>query len=102
MRAIAGCLPLLFCLALPGCQRSLPGPNECRAFALASVGVEPGTPAAALARHPELYAQAESLTQQCLTTPWDYKLLNCVASGAGSTRACLRSFQARRLGLSAQ
>jgi hypothetical protein len=89
-------LPLLFCWLLAGCQRSLPGPAECRAFALSSVGVEPSTPATALANHPELLARAESLTRQCLTTPWDYELLDCVSAGR-SSRACLHSFEARRL-----
>jgi hypothetical protein len=94
----ARCLPLFFCgLLLVGCQRRLPGPEECRSFALASVGVEPGTPATALSHHPELTARAEEITRQCLTTPWDYRLLNCLASG-GSSRVCLTSFQARRLG----
>jgi hypothetical protein len=89
---------LLFCgLLLLGCQRRLPGPDECRSFALASVGVEPGTPATQLSRHPQLAARAEELTRQCLTTPWDYRLLNCLANG-GSSRLCLTSFEARRLG----
>ncbi len=96
MRAIAGCLPLLLCGLLLGCQRRLPGPAECRAFALASIGVRPSTPASVLSQHPELYERAESLTQQCLTTPWDYELLACVTNGQ-SSRACLRSFEARRL-----
>jgi hypothetical protein len=95
MRAIASCLPLLFLLAT-GCARKLPGPAECRAVALASIGVEPGTPASALAPHVRLAAQAEELTQRCLTTPWDYQLLNCLGTG-GSSRLCLSRFEARRL-----
>jgi hypothetical protein len=94
----ARCLPFFFCgLLLIGCQRRLPGPEECRSFALASLGVEPGTPASQLSRHPQLTARAEEITRQCLTTPWDYRLLNCLANG-GSSRVCLTSFQARRLG----
>jgi len=88
-------LPLLFLLA-SGCARKLPGPAECRAFALASVGVEQGTPASLLARRPRLAAQAEDLTQRCLATPWDYQLLNCLGTG-GSSRVCLSRFEARRL-----
>ena len=94
MRAIASCLPLLL-LSLSGCARKLPGPLECRALALASVQLEPSTPAALLARSARLEAQVESLTQQCLTTPWDYQLLNCLGSG-GSKRVCLIRFEARR------
>jgi hypothetical protein len=97
MRAIASYLPLLFCALQLGCQRRLPGPEECRSFALASLGVEPGTPAFALDRHPQLQARAEDLTHKCLTTPWDYKLLNCLAGG-GSSRVCFVGFEQRRLG----
>jgi hypothetical protein len=95
MRALASCLPLLFLLAT-GCARKLPGPAECRAVALASLGIEPGTPASTLAEHVRLSAQAEELTQRCLTTPWDYQLLNCLGNG-GSSRLCLSRFEQRRL-----
>jgi len=95
MRAIASCLPLLFCVL--GCQRRLPGPEECRAFALASLDIEPGTPAVALRRQPLLTARAEEITRKCLTTPWDYQLLNCLAS-TGSNRVCLLSFERRLQG----
>jgi hypothetical protein len=96
MRAIACGLPFLF-LCLAGCTRRLPGPAECRAFALATVGVEQDTQASALAREPRLAARAEEVTQRCLTTPWDYKLLNCLSAG-GSSRVCLGHFEARRAG----
>jgi len=95
MRAIAG-LPFLF-LLVSGCARKLPGPAECRAVALASLGVEQDTPATALAVRARLAAQAEEITQRCLTTPWDYQLLNCLGTG-GSSRICLSRFEARRLG----
>jgi hypothetical protein len=96
MRAIASCLPFVF-LSFVGCARQLPGPAECRSFALATVGVEQGTPASALARAPRLALQAEEVTQRCLTTPWDYQLLNCLSAGGGS-RICLSRFEARRGG----
>ncbi len=96
MRAIASCLPLLFLLA-SGCARKLPGPAECRAFALASIGVEPSTPASLLAQDRRLEARAEEVTRRCLTTPWDYQLLNCLGTG-GSSRICLNTFEARRNG----
>lgn len=89
----ARCLPFLFLLA-GGCARKLPGPDECRAFALATQGVEQGTPASALARHRQVNERVEELTRQCLTTPWDYQLLNCLQNG-GSQRLCTRSFEAR-------
>lgn len=90
----ARCLPFLLLLT-SGCARRLPGPDECRAFALATQGVEQGTPASALARHPQIDERVEELTRQCLTTPWDYKLLNCLQTG-GSRRLCMASFNARR------
>jgi hypothetical protein len=96
MRAIASCLPFLLLLAA-GCARKLPGPAECRAFALASIGVEPGTPASLLAQDPRLESSAEEVTRRCLTTPWDYPLLNCLSRG-GSSRLCLTRFEARRVG----
>jgi hypothetical protein len=86
---------LLF-LLLGGCARKLPGPAECRAFALASIGVEQGTPASLLAADPRLELRAEEITQRCLTTPWDYALLNCLAQGGGS-QFCGSRFAARRL-----
>ena len=100
MRAIASCLPLLFLFALSlttACARRLPGPGECRAFALASIGVEQRTPASLLAQDRRLEARAEEVTRRCLTTPWDYPLLNCLGTGA-STRVCLAHFEARRHG----
>jgi hypothetical protein len=93
----ASCLPLLFCVLTLGCQRKLPGPEECRAFALASLGIEPETPAVALSRQLTLTARADELTRQCLTTPWDYQLLDCLGRSR-SSRACLMSFEARRQG----
>ena len=90
----ARCLPFLF-LLLSSCARRLPGPTECRAFALGSLGVDPRTPASTLSYHPGLDERAEELTRQCLTTPWDYQLLTCLQNG-GSNRYCLARFEARR------
>jgi len=95
MRAIAGCLPLLL-LLLPGCARRLPGPLECRGVALASVRLDPNTPASLLARDPRLAGRVEEVTRECLTTPWDYELLRCL-DGGGTSRLCLSRFEARRL-----
>jgi hypothetical protein len=94
MRAIASCLPFLLLLT-SGCARQLPGPLECRSVALASVRLDPATPAALLARNPRLLAQVEEVTRQCLTTPWDYQLLRCL-EGGGNGRVCLSRFEARR------
>jgi hypothetical protein len=94
MRAFAGCLPFLF-LCLSSCARQLPGPLECRAFALSSVGVDPSIPATLLRQDPRLEARADEVTRQCLTTPWDRQLLRCLDSG-GCSRVCLSRFEARR------
>lgn len=93
MRAIASCLPfLLLCLA--SCQRRLPGPSECRAFALEQIGVRSGTPAVRLEVEPRLALRAEDLTRECLTTPYDYELMSCLRQGGGK-RLCARAFEAR-------
>ena len=97
MRVIAGYLPLLF-LWLTSCARQLPGPLECHGFAMASVGIDPRTPAGLLATDPRLEARVEEVTRQCLTTPWDYQLLSCLNAGGGS-RVCLSRFEARRRGV---
>jgi hypothetical protein len=94
MRTVASCL-LFALLALPGCARKLPGPLECRAFALASLGLEADTPATLLARNAALTARAEELTATCLTKPWDYQLLGCLQHG-GSQQRCLLGFEQRR------
>jgi hypothetical protein len=95
MRAIASCLPLML-LCLTGCTRKLPGPAECRAFALAQLGVRPGTPAVSLEVEPRLALRAEDLTRECLTAPYDYELMRCLNQG-GSKRLCARAFEARKL-----
>jgi hypothetical protein len=95
MHARAGSL-LLLLLAFSGCVRKLPGPAECRAFALAAHGIEPGTPASRVARL-RAGASAEEMTRQCLTTPWDYKLLSCLQT-TGNSPLCLARFEQRRLG----
>ena len=94
MRAITGCLPLLL-LALLGCARKLPGPAECRAFAL-TLGVPPETPSALLEQRPALARRAEELTHTCLTKPWDYELLGCLQQGQ-SQYLCMSRFEQRRL-----
>lgn len=95
MRAIASCLPLLL-LCLTGCARKLPGPDECRAFALAELGVRPGVTAVVLEVEPRLALRAEDLTRECLTVPYDYELLDCLGKG-GSKRLCSRDFEARHI-----
>lgn len=94
MRSSAGSL-LFVLLALSGCARKLPGPAECRAFALESLGIDSRTPASLLERNPPLARHAEERTQVCLTKPWDYQLLGCLQQG-GSQQRCLMGFEQRR------
>jgi hypothetical protein len=74
----------------------VPGPVECRAFAMAVIGLPAQTPASLLSQRPDLARRAEELTHTCLTEPWDYELLGCLTSG-GSQYACMTSFKQRRL-----
>jgi len=89
-------LALLCLLALAGCARKLPGPDECRAFALQSLGIRPDVPAAVLEQRPRLATQADELTHTCLTKPWDYELLSCLRGGGGG-QFCMARFEQRRL-----
>ena len=41
-------------------------------------------PASLLAQNRRLEARAEEVTRRCLTTPWDYQLLNCLGTGGNS------------------
>jgi hypothetical protein len=84
-------------LALAGCARKLPGPAECRAFALQSLGVRPDVPAAMLERRPELAERVEHVAFECLTKPWDYELVECLRGG-NSQRLCAARFEQRRAG----
>ena len=97
MRALLACFVLVL-VASSGCARKLPGPEECRAFALASLRLRAETPATALAREPMLSARAEELTQTCLTKPWDYQLLGCLQRGGDPQHQqhCLMGFEERR------
>jgi hypothetical protein len=77
-------------LTLASCARKLPGPVECQHFAELVVGVARDDPRLTIAAARRL----EDLTQQCLTTPYDYELLRCV-EGTGLAQQCLVSFNAR-------
>jgi hypothetical protein len=91
------------CLALgaallggAGCARRAPGPDECHDLAVRWIlaehggGIHLGTRRIVL---PESLVMER--TTECLTTPYDQELVQCVTSGT-NPRACLRAFQARR------
>jgi hypothetical protein len=81
-------LGMLLCC---GCQRRAPGPDECRSFAQAALGITrpndmlvPGMP-----------ERVADLTRDCLTTPFDRDLLRCVQE-TGRSRLCMLDFERRR------
>src|SRR5262245_15104184 len=82
----------LCCTLVVGCQRRLPGPDECHDFALVWVL---GSRGASLRR---ISAATQEVvlerTTECLTTPYDRELVQCV-TGGGGRQACLASFSQR-------
>src|SRR5262249_2701925 len=92
-RAAAGVAQLCagaLMLALLGCQRKAPGPDECLAFAKAWVGGRHLAPARAGAVDP-----FEELVRECLTAPYDRALVECVLNGKPPDRC--RMEYARRV-----
>jgi hypothetical protein len=82
-------------LGTAGCERRAPGPDECHALAVRWILAEHGGGRLG----PRTIVVPESLvlerTTECLTTPYDRELLQCVTSGV-APRSCFRAFQARR------
>jgi hypothetical protein len=79
-------------VALGGCARRLPGPDECHDFALVWVL---GPNHAGVRRVGAVTAEAIlERTNECLTTPYDRELVQCV-TGGGRRQSCLTSFDAR-------
>jgi hypothetical protein len=77
------------------CERRAPGPDECHDLALAWVlGVRPSR---LQGRRLGANAQQAILerTTDCLTTPYDKELVQCVTGGGASPRTCLVGFEAR-------
>ncbi len=78
---------------LAGCERKAPGPAECVAFAEQVL-----TRAANRAESAALLrARYEELVRQCLTTPFDRRMLACVDE-TGDYRHCRLYFELRRQG----
>ena len=79
-----------------GCvPRKAPGPFECRAFALSTLGLAQNLSTEELRLRPDIARQVDELTGTCLTTPYDYPLLQCVEL-THSRRSCLHGFQLRQ------
>lgn len=73
---------MLVCL---GCARELPGPAECRDFAFRALGVDRGSRPS-----PEEQAGLARVVRQCLTVPYDARLLRCAAETSGTSNHCLK------------
>lgn len=85
---------LLFALVLAaGCQRKLPGPLECRTLAYRMFGVR----SADDLDDPRVRAKVDEQIHECLLTPYDYELVECIEQGV-RLRVCQNAFVARRQG----
>lgn len=76
---------------LLGCERKAPGPEECQLFAMRALGVN-RIQELALVGAGEKY---QELVRECLTTPFDRELVQCVQMTA-RPRRCFESFERRR------
>jgi hypothetical protein len=73
-----------------GCTRNAPGPEECARFAEMAEQLSGSGPLMT----PQIQAEIDELTRQCLTKPYDRALLSCVEA-TRQTRGCLESFRLR-------
>jgi hypothetical protein len=88
---------LVSVLAASACQRQAPGPEECEAVAVQLIRT---AAARQLARGAELSireSDVEAIALECLTTPFDRKLVDCVVERRGEPRACIAAFKDRRI-----
>lgn len=81
---------ILVSAALYGCERKAPGPEECERFAELAARLSTDSPMLT----PELQAQIDEETRQCLTKPYDRELLACVEA-THQAHGCLASFRRR-------
>jgi hypothetical protein len=78
------------CVAVCGCERKAPGPEECERFAELAVQLAGSGPLLT----PEVQAAIEQETRTCLTRPYDHELLHCV-SATQQWAACMAAFRRR-------
>ena len=72
------CWVLCLAGAFLGCTRKAPGPSECQALGLAVLGVDAET----AAMMPRIQQAVDLFTVECLTTPYDRQLVQCMAQQA--------------------
>lgn len=81
-----------FALSLcTGCERKLPGPEECQRVSARILGVDDPR----LLQDPTIKHRFDDLTIKCLTTPFDAELVRCLDESR-EARSCLYRFQDRR------
>ena len=88
-------LATLLGVAICGCARRAPGPDECHDLAVAWVlgaRVARSSPRKFSAPVDEAILER---TTDCLTMPYDKELVQCVTRGA-SPRTCMVAFESRR------
>lgn len=83
-------LCLLVLASAVGCRREAPGPFECEAAGARALGI---THRSQL-DDPRIKQTLDLWTVECLTTPFDRKLLRCVEE-TGRVQLCLMDFHAR-------
>jgi hypothetical protein len=74
-----------------GCQRQLPGPEQCQRLAARMLGIDNADALVV----PTVKVHFDELTVKCLTTPFDAELVRCVDETSQSAK-CLYLFQRRR------
>lgn len=74
-----------------GCQRKLPGPEQCQRLAARLLDVDDPR----LLQDPTIKENFDHLTIKCLTTPFDAKLVQCLDESRDAKR-CLYRFEDRR------
>lgn len=84
---------LLALIVATSCQRTLPGPVECRTLAYRLFGVRTEQDL----ENPRVRAKVDEQIHECLVTPYDQELVRCLEQGVRA-RVCQNAFVARRLG----
>ena len=79
--------------AASGCERKAPGPEECARFADLLVRGKYAAFGDLGLITPSMLAKIDSVTQSCLTEPYDRELLDCVLGGG---LLCKEDFNRRK------
>ena len=77
-----------------GCARRAPGPDECHDLAVAWVLGPRRSHSTTYRITPALSQAILDRTTECLTTPYDRQLVQCVTTGS-APRTCMLGFETR-------